>query len=161
MNHRYQYGLCGNLAHGYQHGPRWQHKPRTFMWPLGVTWTTDINVPTSCSRSIDPNVSLCGPQTTNVNMTTASLTMFQGVHRKPKLGLFLFFVCFVLFLWPACLSLSAECDKWPWTVIGSTPRLILWSHRPRSRCLPWGQTLKPSICFEQQLCPFCFLLILL
>lgn len=48
-------------------------------------------------------------------------------------------------------SLSAKCDKWPFTVIDSTPRLILQT-QVRT---PWGQTLKPTICFEQQLCPFC------
>lgn len=77
MSHRYQYGLW------------WKPDPRISTWSqvaaqtmdiyvlLRVTWTTDINVPTSCSRSIDQNVSLCGPQTTNVNLTTASLTLFQ------------------------------------------------------------------------------------
>lgn len=76
-----------------------------------------------------------------------------GVEEVVK-GTWSTFECIIAFttVLARLLSLSAKCDKWPWTVIDSTPRLILQT-QVRT---PWGQTLKPSICFEQQLCPFCF-----
>jgi len=39
---------------GCHHGLRWQSRPLTSIWPLVVTWATDIITDPSCSRTTDP-----------------------------------------------------------------------------------------------------------
>lgn len=72
---KYGPGPVGSVAPRHQHRLRWLPSLRTSVWPLVVTWATDINTDTSCSKTTDPDFALLG--------STGHMASGQRRQRRP------------------------------------------------------------------------------